>query len=96
MTESSLKRAILRRLAREPRWYGFSVHAAGASLNGLPDIVGVWNVRGSYGRFVCIEAKAPKGRLSPLQDFRLAEFTARGALVVVARSVADVEGALGL
>ncbi|MFI5401339.1 MAG: VRR-NUC domain-containing protein [Planctomycetota bacterium] len=96
MTESSLKSAILKRLKREPRWCGFSVHAAGASLNGLPDIVGCWSVRGSYGRCVCIEVKTATGRLSKIQGFRLARFTAVGALVVVARSVRDVEEALGL
>ena len=95
LTESSLKRAIMKRLAREPRWYGFSVHAAGASLNGLPDIVGCMSYSG-WGRFIAIEVKTPKGRLSKIQGFRLARFREVGALVVVARSVRDVEEALGL
>lgn len=97
--ESSLKRAILARLRREPRWRGFSVAASGTSVNGLPDIVGCWLLPWldeSYGRFVAIECKTHRGQLTKLQAFRLEEFRAVGALVVVARSVSDVEGALGL
>ncbi|HKX46177.1 MAG TPA: VRR-NUC domain-containing protein [Planctomycetota bacterium] len=90
-----MKSAILRRLKRESRWCGFSVHAAGASLNGLPDIVGCMSYSG-WGRFVAIECKTARGRLSKLQEFRLERFRAVGALVVVARSVSDVETALGL
>ncbi|GMO63333.1 MAG: hypothetical protein Ta2A_10360 [Treponemataceae bacterium] len=46
------------------------------------------------GRFVAIEVKAPKGRLSPEQKQWLARIEARHGLVVVARCVEDVIVAL--
>lgn len=58
---------------------------------GSPDIIGVL----PGGRFLGIECKTPRGRLSPHQDLFLARLLDDGALAFVARSVDDVIKQLG-
>ncbi len=63
---------------------------------------GAWFMRGTAdilgclpdGRLLAIEVKTPKGSLTPEQKTFLQETKLRGALSLVARSVADVELAL--
>jgi hypothetical protein len=57
---------------------------------GVSDIIGVL----PGGRFMAIECKAPNGRLSEYQKEFLDQVEKMGGLVVVARSVEDLEKAL--
>jgi len=55
-------------------------------INGVSDILGIMG-----GRFICIEVKSPKGRLSPNQKVFLGEITSLGGLAFMARSIDDVK-----
>lgn len=57
---------------------------------GVSDILGVLPM----GRFLAIEVKTPKGKLSPDQAVFLEEVTSLGGLAFKAESVNDVETAL--
>jgi hypothetical protein len=58
---------------------------------GDPDIMGIL---APGGRTICIECKAEDGRLSAAQVRRLAMMREFGALVIVARTIEDVEQGL--
>lgn len=58
---------------------------AGEIKPGLPDIMLCYR-----GRLICIELKAPKGRLSPAQHDVHERLTLSGAVVCVCRSLDDV------
>jgi hypothetical protein len=58
---------------------------------GSPDILGI--LQG--GRMLCVEAKTGKGRLSASQGAWLALAREAGALVIVARSVTELDDLLG-
>jgi len=58
---------------------------------GIPDIIVCHK-----GRFVGIEVKAPKGRLTPLQTRTLEQIQASGGSAMVATSVDDVKRFLGV
>lgn len=60
-------------------------------INGVSDILGVYQ-----GRFVAIEVKTAKGRVSENQKRFIDNINKHGGLAFVARSVADVEKGLGL
>jgi hypothetical protein len=57
---------------------------------GASDIVGLL----PGGRFIAVECKAPRGRLSELQAAFLQDIERMGGLAVVARSVEDLEKSL--
>ncbi len=57
---------------------------------GVSDILGIL----PGGKFLAVEVKSEKGRVSPHQQQFLDEITARGGLAFVARSIEDVEQAL--
>ena len=57
---------------------------------GAPDIMGVLD----NGQMLAIEVKTSKGKLSPEQVQFLENLRQRGALVIVARSLGDVEDAM--
>lgn len=65
---------------------------------GLPDVVGVWptvNVEADIvGQLIAVEVKTGTGRLTRQQIVMHEELRKRGALVIVARSIVDVENAL--
>jgi hypothetical protein len=52
---------------------------------GIPDIMICYR-----GRLICVELKAPKGRLSPEQDAIHERLTLSGAVVCVCRSLDEV------
>ncbi len=54
---------------------------------GVSDILGILK----DGRFLAIEVKAPKGRISPHQQQFIDEINARGGVAFVARSVEEVD-----
>lgn len=49
---------------------------------------------GRLGQLIAVECKRPGNKPTPAQEFMLAELRKRGALVVVAYSVKDVEAVL--
>ena len=59
-------------------------------LKGVSDVLGVL----PDGRFLAIEAKAPKGRSSPEQQTFIDDINGWGGLAFLARSLADVDEAL--
>ncbi len=60
-------------------------------MRGLPDVCAVWP---PLGRLICVECKTGTGRLSRAQVAVHAKLRERGVLVIVARSILDVEKAL--
>ena len=58
-------------------------------INGVADILGIMK-----NKFICIEVKTAKGRLSPAQKTFLKEVSDLGAIAFVARSVDDVKDKL--
>ena len=70
-----------RRLPRQAA----AMRRAGELMPGIPDIILVYK-----GRIIGLELKAPKGRLSPEQKAFHDRLTLCGAVVYVARSLADV------
>jgi Holliday junction resolvase len=89
MNESQIERDIVQYI----RMRGFLVLRTHDSRHkpveeGIPDLL----VYGSNPwRHTWVEVKMPKGKLSPAQAEMHAALTERGARVIVARSVADVE-----
>ena len=82
--ESSLVSAIIRSLRALPGVVVRKRHGSAWGTAGDPDLYGVVN-----GRHFEIEVKRPGGTLTPLQEVRLREWAAAGALTGVARSVED-------
>lgn len=58
---------------------------------GAPDLIGQL----TDGRILCIECKAPSGRLRPDQELFLATVRNQGGVAFVARSVDDCKEQLG-
>lgn len=78
-----------------------------AGKPGVPDVVGVWPSPEAYcgkntcsthsvntGRMIAVECKTGTGRLSKIQRSVHDELAKRGALVLVVRSITDLETAL--
>lgn len=65
---------------------------------GIPDILGILpaGVAGGPGRFLAIEVKTDKGRVSPDQEKFMELINRSGGLAFVARSVDDVIDTLGV
>jgi hypothetical protein len=59
-------------------------------LKGSSDILGVL----PGGKILCVECKAPGGRLSPEQRQFLTDIRSMGGMAIVARSYRDIEAAL--
>ena len=79
-SESTIKRQIMRFLRSLPK-SDWKVSPPG-SVAGKPDITGCLK-----GRFVAIEVKRPKARVTHLQQVKLAKLRNIGAAVGIARSV---------
>ena len=77
---------------------GDKTRAIQMGRKGLPDVVGVWPCPDFYpskvGVLIAVECKRPGNTLTPAQELMLAELRKRGAIVVVAYSITDVEKAL--
>jgi hypothetical protein len=56
-------------------------------LKGVSDILGVLE----GGRLLAVECKAPQGKVTPDQEWFLAEVIRRGGLAGVVRCIADLE-----
>lgn len=58
---------------------------------GVSDILGIYN-----GKFLAIEVKSEKGKVSPAQALFLSDVRLNGGLGFVAKSIEDVAKALGM
>ena len=88
--EAAVRRQVVAYLkSLAPRVAYRSNPASPFATAGDPDIVACVS-----GRMLCIELKAPGGRLSDAQVRRLAVWAEAGAVVVVAYGRADVETAI--
>lgn len=85
-----LRRVLCFRINQRPVRKRDGSYSAPGADPGAPDVVGVL----PGGRFLWIEAKTGKARLSKAQEATAAAAERRGALVIVARCVADVHDAL--
>jgi hypothetical protein len=88
--EAALVADILRALKALPGVVVRKRHGSAWGVAGDPDLYG--SIR---GRHFEIEVKRPGGRTTALQDARLKEWAATGALVGVARSVEDAFDIVG-
>lgn len=82
--ESSLVSEIIRALRSMPGVVVRKRHGSAWGVAGDPDLYGAVN-----GRHFEIEVKRPGAAPTPLQEARLRQWTAAGALAGVARSVED-------
>lgn len=83
--ESRLSRQIMSHI-RARGGFCFKVHGGPLTMNGLPDITGVFR-----GYSIWIETKMPEGKSpSAIQLFRHREIEAAGGYVRVARSMLEV------
>lgn len=89
MLEKDIQRKIMKYL-NSLEGGSFDVTTTGAyGKRGTADIVGVL-----YGRFIGIEVKTMKGKLSPLQESWLRKKERCGGICFVARSVQDARDGL--
>ena len=89
VTEAAVTRSIRAYLATVEGWFGFKVHGAGMSSNGIPDLIGCYR-----GRFVGLEIKAGRRPATPLQLHRMCQIRESGGVAEVVRSVEDVDAVL--
>lgn len=67
------------------------------STPGVPDILGIYRLPGeTAGRFLGIEIKAPRGKLSSAQEQFLNIIREQGGIAILAYSVDDVIRGLGV
>lgn len=91
MSEYTLSKRIVDWINSHPYAHARKVHSGKYDGKGEPDILACIN-----GRMVVIETKLPKGgRPLPIQEFKLAQWRAAGAIAFWVRSLAQVEEALG-
>lgn len=88
MAEAAVVAAVQRELDRRRAWW-MNVHGSGVGRNGLPDIVFC-----HLGQFGAVECKAPRGRVTKLQQWELERVACAGGTAIVARSIEDVRRAL--
>jgi len=89
MRESALVHTIIRALRNVPGLVVRKRHSAGWGFAGDPDLTGCYR-----GRHFELEVKTPTGRLTRLQQVRLAEWSRAGAITAVVRSVEEALEAL--
>jgi hypothetical protein len=75
MTEQQIQTKIKRKLI-ERGWYVTKLIKT--STNGIPDLLAI-----KYGKAMFIEVKREGGKLSPIQELRIEELKAAGAIVKV-------------
>lgn len=83
--EASIVRAIEREAKkRRPDLILYKTLGDAGTIAGTPDFLGCYK-----GRALAIEIKTATGRLSPLQQQRLKEWGAAGAVIAVVRSATE-------
>lgn len=81
--ESKLSRAIME-MIRARGGFCFKVHGGPLTMNGVPDICGVYE-----GKSIWLETKMPGGVVSQIQRVRHVQIATAGGLVIVPRSVKE-------
>ncbi len=76
--EANLTKRIRRFLDKQHGLWYYKVHGESMQQSGLPDIIGSWN-----GRFIAMEIKTEKGKLSQLQEYTLNEIQSRGGGIAI-------------
>lgn len=79
--ESKLSRAIMEML-RARGAFVFKVHGGPLTMNGVPDICGVYE-----GKSIWLETKMPGGVVSEIQRVRHAQITVAGGRMCIPHSV---------
>lgn len=85
MKEATVARAVDRILRERGAW-SVNIHATGATRNGIPDRIAIYQ-----GRPLALELKAPGGRPTRLQQHELDQAQAAGATVAVIHNAAELE-----
>ena len=85
MLEKDIVAAILRYLKALPRCFAWKEHGGMYGTAGIPDIIACVD-----GRFVALEVKAPKGKLTRLQEVTLGRIQAANGSAHKVSSVAEV------
>lgn len=80
---------ILRWLNSQPGVKAINIHGSVYQERGTPDILGSWR-----GRVFALEVKRPGGRVAPIQERRLREWAAAGAVSAVVCSLEDCRAVL--
>lgn len=88
MKESTLQKNIAAML-RQQGAYVFNVHGSPFQQVGTPDLLVCYQ-----GRFIGLEVKLPGEKPSPMQKVELRKIEHAGGRVLVAHSLAEVEGCL--
>jgi len=83
MKESVIQKHILQYLKQLG---AHTIKTISNSRSGEPDIIACYN-----GRFIGLEVKAEKGRVTPLQLAKLRSIKSAGGIAAVVRSVEDVD-----
>ena len=89
-TEAELTK-VIRLLLRTLGVWHWKVHQGLGSTPGIPDICGIWQ-----GKFLGIEVKTIRGKLSEHQVKQLRAIQHHGGIAIVARSIDDVIDGLGV
>jgi len=84
MTESKIQTKILKWLDAQPNIW--TVKTVVTNKSGTPDILCCVE-----GRFVAFEVKAAKGKVSKLQEYRIAEIQSAGGKAYVVRNLEEVK-----
>jgi hypothetical protein len=92
LTAKELTKQVLKELELRGVWVWRqnNIHVQGRTFNGLrgvPDIIGV----NKKGKFIGIEIKAGKDRMSEFQETFKEEIEKRGAVYLVVRNLQDLE-----
>jgi len=78
MTPESKVKAKVKKYLDSLGCYHFSPLTGGYGKSGVPDIIACYK-----GRFVAIECKAGKGKLTELQKYNIEQIKATGGLAIV-------------
>jgi len=89
--ESEITKEIRRYLDIKGIYHWKNWQGPMSGVNGVSDIIGI--VPG--GKFLAIEVKTERGKLTPKQDKFISDINYQGGLAFVARSVEDVMRELG-
>ena len=85
MLEKNLKTSVKAMIKRSfPQAWCYKTNDR--TTSGIPDLIICM-----YGRFIAIELKTAKGKVSPIQDYTINAIKRAGGYAVVARTVADVK-----